>query len=51
MTNNYNTEEKATYCHDSDCFTVYGQTAQFVNGLVVAVAVIAAVVAIVKALE
>jgi hypothetical protein len=43
--------EQATLCHKSNCITVYGGTAQFVNAIAVTVAVVSVIALIAKALK
>lgn len=43
--------EQATLCHKSNCITVYGGTAQFVNVIAVTVAVVSIIALIAKALK
>jgi len=50
MYNNYNNEE-ATVCVNNTCATVRGDTAKFVNGLVVLTVTLSTIALIVKALK
>lgn len=47
----YPSREQATLCYKNTCTTVYGETAQFVNAIIVAVTVVAAIGLIAKALK
>ncbi len=47
----YPVREQATLCHKSNCVTVYGGTAQFVNAIAVTVAVVSVIALIAKALK
>lgn len=47
----YPAKEQATLCFKNNCTTVYGETAQFVNALIVTVTVITAISLIAKALK
>lgn len=52
MSNNYYpSNEKATVCVQSNCMTVFGDTAKLINGIAVTVAVITAISLISKALK
>ena len=47
----YPIRERATLCYKSNCITVYGGTAQFVNAIAVTVIVVSAIALIAKALK
>jgi hypothetical protein len=44
MVNLYNQNEKITLCADKNCVTVFGETARFLNAVIVILAVIFALV-------
>jgi hypothetical protein len=43
--------EEASLCYKNNCVTVFGKTAQFVNAIVLTVAVVSAIALIAKALK
>ncbi len=47
----YPLREQATLCYKNTCTTVYGETAQFVNAVILTVAVFTAIGLIAKALK
>ena len=47
----YPSREQATLCYKNTCTTVYGETAQFVNAVIVTVTVVTAIGLIAKALK
>lgn len=51
MRNHYTSPKKATVCYSSNCITVYGETAQLLNGIVLTVTAMSLVALLYKALK
>ena len=49
--NKVKTSEKASLCHNSNCVTVYGETAKFVNRVDAVATVSIALILIIRALK
>lgn len=47
----YNENEKATVCVSNNCITVYGDTARIINGIIITVVAIIALVFLAKVLR
>ena len=47
----YSKNQRATVCADSNCVTVYGDTAKIINGIAIALAILSAIALIAKLLK